>query len=84
MLVETLPFQKMAKLVTLNNQLKGNNNGIIASAINVRTVSKLFNLDQMGQPGNKPWTRGDYFEAKINFDSQLLPTSGVYTKIDYA
>ena len=47
-------------------------------------ISKLFNLDQMGQLDNKPWTRGDFFEAKINFDSQLLPTSGVYTKINYA
>jgi hypothetical protein len=49
---------------------------------NPDSISKLFNLDQMGQLGNKPWIRGDFFEAKINFDSQLLPTSGVYT--DYA
>ncbi len=47
-------------------------------------ISKLFDLNEMGKLDNKLWTRGDFFEAKVNFDSDLLPTSGVYNTIKYA
>lgn len=54
-----------AKMIEKNNQ--GNPD----------PISKVFNLNQMGEPGSKPWSRVANFEAQINVDNQLLPYGGV-------
>ncbi|MFB8798735.1 MAG: alpha/beta fold hydrolase [Microcoleus sp.] len=77
--VQLLETDKHIAVVTAFAKMIENNN-----EINPDQISKLFNLDQMGSSAGKPWRPGPEFEAKIDFDSRLVPLGGKYSSLEYA